>query len=225
VVGEVTTPAGWTGAVELRGGGRLDTQAFMDGSREFFENAGNYRRGEVPMTEILPGEIRCEGAFGLMDGRYGPSRCAKGEILTVRAEGWSGTAIRIGAGGWLVPLGGGVFKAGSTYEWDDLDELPTAKGRARVEEIAARLGGESFEVIGHDAGVRPIMRRSEPLIGPIENGAWMFNGLGSKGSLYAPGMAARLADWLVHGREPETEVDFREFSKFNNKHTHDDGPR
>ncbi len=213
VVGEVPAPDGWAGAVEVRGGGRLDTRAFMDGSRRFFEELGCCQTGEVSTENFHPGEIRCEGAAGLIVGHFGPSRCAKGEILTLRATGWDERAIRIGAGGWLVPLGEGIFKVGSTYEWDELDDLPTAKGRLRVEEIAARLGGDGFEVINHEAGVRPIMRRSEPLIGPVGNGAWMFNALGSKGSLYAPGMAARLADWLVDGIEPEPEVDFREFSK------------
>lgn len=213
VAGVVAAPDGWVGAVELRGGGRLDTRAFLDASRRFFQESGCILTGDAAPRHFQPREIRCEGAAGLIDGRFGASRCAKGEILTLRATGWDERSIRIGAGGWLVPLGGACFKAGSTYEWNELDEVPTAAGRARVEEIAARLGGPAFEVIGHDAGVRPILRRSEPLIGPVGNGAWMFNALGSKGSLYAPGMAARLADWLVHGIEPEPEVDFREFSK------------
>jgi glycine/D-amino acid oxidase-like deaminating enzyme len=59
--------------------------------------------------------------------------------------------------------------------------------------------------------VRPILRRSEPLIGPLDGGGWMLNALGSKGSLYAPGMAGRLARWLLDGVEPEPEVDFRVF--------------
>ncbi len=211
VVGEMDPPVGWTGAVELRGGGRLDTRAFIDGSREFFESLDCYVLEEVSPDEIQPHEIRCEGAAGLMAGQCGPHRCAKGEILTVRAAGWDETRIRIGAGGWLVPQGGGVFKVGSTYEWNELDERPTEKGRVRVEEIAGRLGGDGFEVIGHDAGVRPILRRSQPLIGPLEGGGWMCNALGSKGALYAPGMAARLACWLLDGTEPEPEVDFRVF--------------
>ncbi len=210
VAGEVAAPEGWAGAVEVHGGGRLDTRAFLDGSREFFEKSGHFRLGRVAMAGAAR-EIRCEGAAGLLAGHYGPHRCAKGEILTLRAEGWDEGRIRIGAGGWLVPLGGGTFKAGSTYEWNELDELPTEKGRLRVEEIAARLGGGEFDVIGHDAGVRPILRRSQPLIGPVEGGGWMFNALGSKGTLYAPGMAARLARWLLDGREPEPEVDFRVF--------------
>lgn len=212
VEGEVVPPEGWTGAVKLRGGGRLDTRAFMEGSREFFEKAGLYQQGEFS-GEVPERVIRCDGAAGLMTGRYGPHRCAKGEILTVCATDWDETSIRIGAGGWLVPLGGGLFKAGSTYEWDELDEVPTEKGRARVLEIAKRLGGADFEVVAHEAGVRPILRRSQPLIGPVAEGGWMFNALGSKGSLYAPGMAARLAAWLTEGREPEPEVDFRHFSQ------------
>lgn len=208
VAGEVAAPAGWLGAVELRGGGRLDTRAFMDGSREFFGNLGCYRSEEV--ASRCENQIRCDGAEGLMTGEFGPARCAKGEILTVQAD-WDETRIRIGAGGWLVPLGGGRFKAGSTYEWTELDDIPTEKGRERVAEIASRLGGENFQILQHEAGVRPILRRSQPLIGPIAGGAWMFNALGSKGSLYAPGMARRLASWLVDGKEPEPDVDVRVF--------------
>lgn len=202
---------GWVGAIELTGGGRLDTRAFIDGSREFFKKLKLYQSAEIHTDTLGPGRIWCEGSVGLMLGRYGPHRCAKGEILTLKATGWGETHIRIGVGGWLVPLGNGLFKVGSTYEWNQLDETPTAKGRACVHEIAVRLGGGNFEEIAHEAGIRPILRRSEPLIGPLAGGDWMFNGLGSKGSLYAPGVARRLADWLIDGQAPELEFDFRNF--------------
>lgn len=204
---------GWLGAIELTGGGRLDTRAFLDGSREFFHSQGFYQKSKPAPCDGDAHTIRCEGAAGLMSGNLGPHRCAKGEILTVRAKGWDETRIRVGAGGWLVPLGDGTFKAGSTYEWDQLDETPTEAGKKRVLEILQRLGGGSFEIIAHEAGIRPILRRSEPLIGPMDHGGWMFNGLGSKGSLYAPGMARRLCRWLLDGLEPEAEVDYRIFRK------------
>jgi glycine/D-amino acid oxidase-like deaminating enzyme len=199
---------GWAGAIEVHGGGRIDTRAFLDASREFFKSSGIYQKSDTPPAT---GTIQCEGAAGLISGKYGPHRCAKGEILTIRADGWDDSRIRVGAGGWLVPLGQGFFKAGSTYEWNELDEVPTATGCSRVTQIIHRLGGDAFEVVRHDAGIRPILRRSEPLIGPLEHGNWMFNGLGSKGGLYAPGMAKRLANWLIDGIEPENEVDFRRF--------------
>lgn len=218
VSGERPAPPPWVGAMAVKGGGRLDTRAFLDGSRDFFEARGCYQVGEISLTDPSPRIIRCEGAAGLMAGTYGTHRCAKGEILTVRSSTWDETQIRIGAGGWLVPQGGGRFKVGSTYEWDELDEIPTAAGRQRVGEIARRLGGDDFEVVDHEAGIRPILRRSEPLIGPVETGGWMFNALGSKGSLYAPGIADRLARWLTEGQGPEPEVDFRIFSKQDRGH-------
>jgi glycine/D-amino acid oxidase-like deaminating enzyme len=202
--GEPLAAAGWFGALELNGGGRLDTRAFLDGSREFFRQRGIYQQAELSNVGDNGRRIWCEGAAGLLLERYGPHRCAKGEILTLRASGWDESHIRIGAGGWLVPVGGGCFKAGSTYEWDQLDETPTEAGKEKVMAIARRLGGGGEpEILAHEAGVRPILRRSEPWIGPLGNGDWMFNGLGSKGSLSAPGMARRLVDWIRDGTEPE----------------------
>lgn len=211
IAGEVPAPPGWAGAVEVRGGGRLDTLAFIDGSREFFQAIGCYQVQDVPVSQSGERVIWCDGAAGLLGGRFGPHRCAKGEILTLSAPGWDETRIRIGAGGWLVPVGGGNFKVGSTYEWNDLNETPTPNGRARVEEIARSLGGEDFEIIAHDAGVRPILRRSQPLVGPLADGGWMFNALGSKGALYAPRVAGFLARWLLDGIEPDAELNFQTF--------------
>jgi glycine/D-amino acid oxidase-like deaminating enzyme len=80
-----------------------------------------------------------------------------------------------------------------------------------VETIIHKLGGTDFTITAHEAGVRPILRRSEPLIGPLPCGAWMFNGLGSKGSLYAPGMALRLAAWMLDGENVDPPMDIRVF--------------
>ncbi len=187
-------PPGWIWAHEITGGGRVDTRLFTDASRAFFAERGLYQKGEDGGGR----RVWCDGAAGLISGRYGPHRSAKGEILTIRAEGWNEGHIRVGGGGWLVPVGGGVFRAGATYEWDELDETPTGKGRTFVENIIRRLGGEYFEVISHDAGVRPIIRRSQPVIGRFPDGDWFFNGLGSKGSLYAPGVSGQLMDWISH---------------------------
>lgn len=197
-------PPGFAGAVELKGGGRLDTSAFMEATREFFTNYGNHSISQHNTSHPHPNRILCEGATGLMANQLGQHRCAKGEILTVRAD-WPDTHIRIGAGGWLIPIGEGLFRIGSTYEWDQLDEIPSEAGRKRTTEIAEKLGGKDFQIIDHVAGIRPILRRSEPLIGKNAAGDWIFNALGSKGSLYAPGMARMLADWIEKDIRPEKD--------------------
>lgn len=207
-----TVPPGpWTGAVELRGGGRLDTRTFLTASREFFRSHGVFREEKVVRDTDRPPTIWCEGATGLMNGSYGPHRCAKGEILTLRATSWDESSIRIGAGGWLVPTGNTVFKAGATYDWDPLDREPSPEGRRKVMAIAAALADENFEVVGHEVGIRPILRRSDPLLARLPAGDWLFNGLGSKGSLYAPGTAARLTDWILDNIEPPVEYLYRTF--------------
>jgi glycine/D-amino acid oxidase-like deaminating enzyme len=202
---------GWLGGFEISGGGRFDVGSFVDRSREFFQAQGIYRKDEIRFDCDEMARVWCDGAVGLVSGRHGEARCAKGEILTVRAEGWDETRIRVGAGGWLVPLGEGCFKLGSTYEWDRLDMEPSKAGLERLRSLATKLGGADYHILAQEAGVRPILRRSEPLIGPMEAGGWMFNGLGSKGSLYAPGMARRLASWMLDGKGPEEHFDIRRF--------------
>jgi hypothetical protein len=204
---------GWRAAVILKGGGRVATREFCEGTRGFFPEARRLRNGlarDAPATVYDAGRsVLCEGAAGLVAGRLGGHRCAKGEILTLRAAGWREDRILIGGGGWMVPLGDGMFRAGSTYVWDRLDGEPTPEGRARVEEIVRLLGGPDFEVTAHEAGVRPIVRKSQPVIGPLEDGRTVFNGLGSKGSLYAPGVARRLVEWIAKETDIEPELDVR----------------
>lgn len=191
---------GWCGALKIVGGGRLDTRGFLDASRAFFISHGIYQHAEITREVAPERTIWCDGAAGLISGRHGPHRCAKGEILTLHAPHWQQDHIRIGRGGWLVPVGESCFKAGATYEWDQLDESPTREGDEKVRAIARCLGGDDrFHVTAHDAGIRPIIRRSEPQAGPLGDGSWMFNGLGSKGSLTAPAMARQLAGWICGG--------------------------
>jgi glycine oxidase len=69
---------GWNRAIVLNGGGRVATQEFCEGTRIYFaEKEG--------LQQDATATVLCEGAAGLMAGRLGRHRCAKGEILTVRA--------------------------------------------------------------------------------------------------------------------------------------------
>lgn len=201
-------PPPWFAAVVVKHGGRLDTRTFLDASRRFFHEHGHFREETIELSAATDRHIWCDGAAGLIGGHHGPHRCAKGEILTLEAPGWDQSHIRIGGGGWLVPIGGGHFKCGSTYQWEDLSPQPTDAALEKISSLARRLGGAEFTITAHEAGVRPILRRSEPYIGPWQHG-WMFNGLGSKGSLHAPAIAALLAAWLLDGTEPGRTLDIR----------------
>lgn len=208
ISGETAPPDGWAGATLLDGGAWLDTRGFLDASRAFFAGHGLVCEGEALQKTGQGPVVRCDGAAGLLERFPGRHRCAKGEILTLQPEGgWSLGRIVMGGGGWLAPAPDGKVKAGATYEWQQLDETPTAAGRAEVVELARRLAPGGFTVTGHEAGVRPILRRSQPLAGRSGEHEWIFNGLGSKGSLYAPGVAARLASALLDDEPLDPELD------------------
>ena len=203
------------GGVTWKGGGWLDTRRFLKASRRFFMEAGVFEEQEVTLAEALPGggvTVLCAGAAGLGAGAFAflPERRAKGELLTVRISGFPGERV-VSRNGWLIPLGGGLFRAGSTYRWDDLTDRVTDAGREEIEDLVRSFTSLPCEVVEHVAGVRPIVRQSRPVIGrhPQMEDLAIFNGLGSKGVLYAPGASERLASHLSEGKEIEEDLDVR----------------
>ena len=101
-----------------------------------------------------------------------------------------------------------MFRAGSTYEREQLDGEPTERGRSEIESRLREFLRLPFEVIDHAAAVRPIIRESRPVLGfhPEHPRIGIFNGLGSKGSLLAPFFAAQLADVLCGTGQLDPDV-------------------
>ncbi|MGJ8695797.1 MAG: NAD(P)/FAD-dependent oxidoreductase [Verrucomicrobiaceae bacterium] len=178
-----------------KGGGWLETRRFLAVARERF-----LARGGVISAEQGEAEVRvwCTGARGLIREEFEgvAHRSAKGEILTVRVPGWGEERI-LNRSGWLIPIGGDCYRVGATYEWDGLETGPSEKGRARVEEILRSFTDREYEVVGHVAGIRPIIQQSRPVTVYEEGKGWMLNGLGSKGVIYAPGVARELVEKVV----------------------------
>ena len=77
----------------------------------------------------------------------------------------------------------------------------------------ARSGKDvPMEVIDHEAGIRPIIRNSRPVVGfhPEIPQVGFFNGLGSKGSLMAPAVAEHFAAYLCGESELDEELGLSE---------------
>ncbi len=124
-------------------------------------------------------------------------RPAKGEALTVRVPGLRSERT-VHRQVWLAPADGDRFRVGATYGWDALDDVPTSEGREELEGKLRGLLRRPYEVVDHQAAVRPIMSGRRPRAGmhPDHPCLGLLNGLGSKGSLLAPTVAAQLADLL-----------------------------
>ena len=175
--------------VTWKDGGWLDTKGFLKAAREYLLSEGVvFSNAQEPATQ----RVWCTGARGLIAEEFPEvnHRSAKGEILTVHIPSWKEGRI-LTRNGWVIPLGDDRYRVGATYEWDNLESGPTPEGRAKVEAILKTFTDCSYRIEGHVAGIRPIIERSRPIILQSEKG-WMFNGLGSKGVIYAPLTAERL---------------------------------
>jgi glycine oxidase len=222
------------GGFEMPTAARLDTSHYLDGSREYFQQRGDYLQADIePSPDV---EIAAEGVclprFGLKsraivfcrgfdpaaDPWFGGIRfnAAKGEILTLRIPELREERV-VHRGVWLAPVAGDIYRAGSTYVWDDLQPEPTAVGRAQIEARLRLFLRLPFEVLDHQAAVRPVIDAGYPVLGlhPEYPQLAYFNGLGSKGSLLAPFFADQLASCLMGERQPELEVDVRKILESN----------
>lgn len=199
------------GAVLMPTAAQLDTTAYLDASREHFTRHGVYERS-VWDGRIAGGvTVLCQGYVS--GGEFPlPFRPAKGEILTVRIPGMNERRAINRGGWWLAPTATpDEYRFGATYSWDVLDDVPTVTGREELASKLSELTRLPFEVVGHTAGVRPIVSGRKPVIGwhPTTPQLVVFNGLSSKGALTAPFVAEMLAIHLCDGTPIDPELDVR----------------
>ncbi len=196
-------------------GGRLDVSGFLEASRDWFAERGLLQTADINLPDDL--ELRCEAVvfprwemeakrvifcegFAAQKNpwfRRVPFDAAKGEILTIRVPGLEERRV-VHCGVWLAPLGDELFRAGATYDRENLNDVPTQCGREEIGRQLKTFLRLPFEVVDHHAAVRPIVLGRHPLIGlhPQFPQLGYFNGLGSKGSLQAPFIARHFAEFL-----------------------------
>lgn len=221
---------GWKadcGGFLMKHGGWLDTQKYLKVIRDilgdayrvsdFSEQDLKFENDAVSWQDVNAKRvILCQGAAGLRSQNgsideslfaYVNHRCSKGEILTVSIAEANEDKI-INRNGWMIPIGDGHWRCGANYNWDEFSKGGTEAGREYVEMQIQSLTDKPYEVLSHTAGVRPIIRKSQPCIGhhPEYQKVSFFNGLGSKGVITAPSVACHFAQHLVHGAGIDPEL-------------------
>lgn len=204
------------GGFEMRESGWLDLPAFLDLTRRMLLERASYAIGRVDGNEVVlaPDEVRwknvsasclvfCEGwqARGNRFFDWVPMRPTGGTILDLTIPDLAGEERIINRGAWLLPLGGGRFRCGSTYSGQVLPEPDHARS-----EILGKLGNITsapVEVTGQRQAFRPTIRRSQVFMGlhPAHPRIAFFNGLGSKGVVNGPWHARALVSHMLH-RDP-----------------------
>jgi glycine oxidase len=192
--------------------GNLDTLAFLEAAKFFFKNKGllleetfNLNTLKVEQEEVTYGMIKadkiifCEGSKAVDNPHFNwlPFKLTKGEALTAKIKGYNSKDV-INKGVFVLPVMEEVCRIGATYEWEDLSENPTEKGRAELIGKFEKLITAPFQVLEHKAGIRPTISDRRPIIGqhPEHPQLLIFNGMGTKGVLIAPYFAKHFANYL-----------------------------
>lgn len=192
--------------------GRIHRHAFNEDLLEAQGEGFVYRDAASGLRLPADAVVLATGTYARGSKLLGalPLQTNKGEVLTVRTRFRSENTLNNGK--WLLPIGEGAYRLGSSYLPGAEDAHPTGQVAEHLLEKAALMVNATFEVEEHRAGLRPTVSDRRPLLGESARaGVYHFNGLGTRGVLNAPLLAELLAEHLLHGRALDREVSVNRF--------------
>jgi glycine oxidase len=218
------------GAAEVEQSGNVNIALFLKLFREYIkqnncliEESFDYSQLTVYDTHVVYKNIQadkiifCEG-YKALDNPFFynlPLKLTKGEVLTISCPQLNQPYKVINKGVFILPIGNDLYRVGATYEWDDLSENTTQNGKEELLNKLKKILKVDFELIAHEAGIRPTVEHRRPLLGlhPQHLSLAIFNGLGTKGVMLAPYFANQLYNHLVNDLPIDKDVDVRNFMK------------
>ena len=215
------------GSFEIMQAGVLEVQTLIKTARFLLQKEGSLAQRKFIYEDLVIKDndfswqgqrfqnvIFCEG-FRLNENpwfRNIPMEPSRGEIQKICVSKNLPEGI-INRGKWMRPTSEGVYYAGSTHRWDQL-EMKSDEGDKK--EISRELGSiikRSFEIIDRKTGVRPATKDRRPVVGfhPNHSQLGIINGLGAKGSLMGPWLAKHFTSALLKGTPIEPEVNVQRY--------------
>ncbi len=207
--------------------GFLDIPLYLTESKKYFQSLGSFKEanceGAADLAEALSLDgdefeevIDCRGYRSGEDPAWSSIgfKPTKGEVLTVKDDSLSFDKI-FNAGFFLLGLGSGKYRLGATFEFDNMNSIPTSQGRDELLEKLEKWYHPKPEVVDHKAGIRPTVKDRKPLVGThgaIQN-LHLFNGMGAKGVMLVPFLAENFIDYLETGSEIIKEVNISRYFK------------
>ena len=161
--------------------------------------------------------IFCEGFKCLKNPyfKFLQFKPVKGEILTIKSESLLPESI-LNKGVFILPLPEkNLYKVGATYDWNNLNDEASAEGEKVLTDSLKEILDEPFEIVKHQAGVRPSVIDRRPILGshPENDKIWIFNGLGTKGVMLGPFFAEMLSKAILNLETVDPIVDPIRFFK------------
>ncbi|PTN10067.1 FAD-binding oxidoreductase [Mangrovibacterium marinum] len=208
--------------------GRVDLETFLAAYRSWlkakcllYELNFEYERMILHPGRVVYGPLEgrklifCEGYRASQNPFFQQIQFkhTKGEVLNLVADRYRADFI-LNKAFFLMPTGGGEFRLGATYDWDNLDEEPTEAARDELTGKLEQVFNGHYRISGQRAGIRPTTHDRRPVAGlhPDHPQLGIFNGLGSKGCMLAPYFSRQLAAHLINPSVPlHPQVDLRRY--------------
>jgi len=170
--------------------------------------------GVIYQNKIFRFVVFCEGC-GLLKNpffNYLPLVENKGELLQIFAPELQLDKILKGPV-FIIPIGKNRYLAGTTYEHQFTNRLPTAEAKDFIISKLKTMVDCEFTIEDHFLGFRPTVLDRRPLLGkhPIQNRLALLNGMGTRGVLLAPSMAKSLYDYLQFDKPLDKEIDIKRY--------------
>jgi glycine oxidase len=169
------------------------------------------------------GIVFCEGHLVKNNPFFNwlPMNPVKGEIVDIEAEDIGLEKEILNHNAFIFRSHNNSFKVGSTYEWNELNEIPTEKRLSELKEKLKGLITSPYRVLNHRAGIRPSTLDRRPIIGahPQYKNVFVFNGLGTKGVMLAPYLSKNFVYFYLNKSTLNTDVNIkRYYPKFRYEH-------
>lgn len=222
------------GGLSLTQCGYLDIPTYIESTLIYLKNKHSVKKEALKPEDLIVRDdhvqyantlakkiLFCEG-IGLTKNKYFdwlPLRPVKGEILFIKSD--LSIDYILNRGVFVLPIGDGLFKVGSTYDHHDLTLQPTEKARAQILLKLNEIINVPFEIVDHIAGIRPATKDRRPFVGlhPKYETIGVFNGLGTKGVSLAPYWSGHFVNYLESGDKLDADVNIsRFFSLYSESH-------
>ena len=143
-----------------------------------------------------------------------PLNGTKGELLTIHAPQLKLEYV-VKSAIFILPLGDDLYKVGATFNWSDKTNTPTSDGKEELLKKLDTVISCDYEIVDHEAGVRPTTGDRRPLLGRHKDNhrLALLNGLGTRGVMIAPLMAKKLYQFLENGVALDKEIDILRFKQ------------
>lgn len=214
---------------EVKTAFQVNIKQLTDAFRKHLQEAGNllaenfdYRalriRNQLHYREQpYDGIIFCEGNLAKENPyfNYLPFFGDKGEMLIIRIPGKK-FPKSLKQQIFLLPIKEDLYWVGATYERNYQNAAPSDQGKAFLTQKLDQLLRVPYEIIDHQAAIRPTVRDRRPFIGthPKHPHLHLFNGMGTKGTSLAPFWAKAFVNYLEGNAPLAPEVDIKRYQHF-----------